>query len=559
MLGHLRSKALKDFQVRLDQLVDKGEGFASSLRTCAQSSMLEFEKGCAGNTIMHMHHRFVAKLAELNSNYEKKLSSSLSGPVEALLETGAKDTWAWIRKLLNRETKVAVSEFSAAVANFELDNEMVVKMKQHLKDCARNVVETKAREEAGKIMIHMKDRFAAVFNYDSDSMPRVWTGNEDIRSITKDARTASLKLGPSLVDGTVTVSSSQNRKLGPSTDPLASSSWEECKSLWRQFKAETEYSVTQAISAQEPSLPHGSICCIFTFKGLIGTDGHFRTVPTCHLATMPASDDEEVGGEVGDAEAGGLGSRWRGRVQAWPIHMTKKKSISGRRRLGGRDPRSRLGLTRLLLQCKREKGREYMKKGERNGRDGGGYGHSEGDVGEEGEYEWVSNLSAGLQEQPISQLHNVGFVHSSHLLPVVQIGILETVLGNSLRAELGDHLTHSQSIPNFHKTAELKIEFWVFDYLEALNDARDDLVLEPGVFTLGVLSTMSTFSWRVGRLGRLKQFTSEAYRSSSFLSCTLSELTPPPTGVFSPPFKHTLFFQIDSITSGGTGFMSPWT
>ena len=31
----------------------------------------------------------------------------------------------------------------------------------------------------------------------------------------------------SLVDGTVTVSSSQNRKLGPSTDPLASSSWEE--------------------------------------------------------------------------------------------------------------------------------------------------------------------------------------------------------------------------------------------------------------------------------------------------------------------------------------------
>ncbi|TQD91257.1 hypothetical protein C1H46_023183 [Malus baccata] len=111
-------------------------------------------------------------------------------------------------------------------------------MKQHLKDYARNVVETKAREEAGKIMIHMKDR---------DSMPRVWTRNEDIRSITKDARTASLKLLSTmaairldekpdnienvlvsfLVDGTVTVSSSQNRKLGPSTDPLASSSWEE--------------------------------------------------------------------------------------------------------------------------------------------------------------------------------------------------------------------------------------------------------------------------------------------------------------------------------------------
>ncbi|KAM2607051.1 hypothetical protein TB2_035660 [Malus domestica] len=302
MLGHLRSKALEDFQVRLEQSLNKGEGFASSVRTCAQSSMLEFEKGCADAAIQqanwdaskpreklrHDIDAYIssvrsAKLAELNSNYEKKLSSSLSGPVEALLETGAKDTWALTRKLLNRETEVAVSEFSTAVANFELDNETVAKMKQHLKDYARNVVETKAREEAGKIMIHMKDRFATVFNYDSDSMPRVWTGNEDIKSITKDARTASLKLlstmaairldekpdnienvlVSSLVDGTVTVSSSQNRKLGPSTDPLASSSWEEvsskdtlitpvqCKSLWRQFKAETEYSVTQAISAQE--------------------------------------------------------------------------------------------------------------------------------------------------------------------------------------------------------------------------------------------------------------------------------------------------------------------
>jgi len=48
-----------------------------------------------------------------------------------------------------------------------------------------------------------------------------------------------------------------------SFDPLASSSWErvpedktlispvQCKSLWRQFKAETEYTVTQAIAAQE--------------------------------------------------------------------------------------------------------------------------------------------------------------------------------------------------------------------------------------------------------------------------------------------------------------------
>ncbi|ONI11429.1 hypothetical protein PRUPE_4G106400 [Prunus persica] len=302
MLGHLRSKALEDFKVRLEQSLNKGGEFASSVRTSTQSSMLEFDKGCADAAIQqadwdasrvreklkrdidaHASSVRSAKLSELNINYEKQLSASLSGPVEALLETGGKDTWTSIRKLLNRETEVAVSKFSAAVAGFELDKDTSTKMMQNLRDYARNVVEKKAREEAANIMIHMKDRFSTVFNYDSDSMPRVWTGKDDIRSITKDARSASLKLlsvmaairleekpdniekllFSSLMDGTVTVSSSQDRRIAASTDPLASSTWEEvsskdtlitpvqCKSLWRQFKAETEYSVTQAIAAQE--------------------------------------------------------------------------------------------------------------------------------------------------------------------------------------------------------------------------------------------------------------------------------------------------------------------
>ncbi|CAN6684707.1 unnamed protein product [Malus baccata var. baccata] len=89
MLGHLRCKALEDFQVRLEQSLNKGEGFASSVRTCAQSSMLEFEKGCADAAIQqtnwdaskvreklrrdidaHASSVRSAKLAALNSNYE---------------------------------------------------------------------------------------------------------------------------------------------------------------------------------------------------------------------------------------------------------------------------------------------------------------------------------------------------------------------------------------------------------------------------------------------------------------------------------------------------------
>ncbi|CAK7356857.1 unnamed protein product [Dovyalis caffra] len=112
-------------------------------------------------------------------------------------------------------------------------------------------------------------------------MPRVWTGKEDIRAITKTARSASLELlsvmaairldddvdnientlSSALMD-TKNNAAVKDRSI-TTFDPLASSSWEEipssrtlitpvqCKSLWRQFKIETEYTVTQAISAQE--------------------------------------------------------------------------------------------------------------------------------------------------------------------------------------------------------------------------------------------------------------------------------------------------------------------
>ncbi|XP_004293731.1 PREDICTED: protein ROOT HAIR DEFECTIVE 3 homolog 2 [Fragaria vesca subsp. vesca] len=302
MLGHLRSNALENFKVRLEQSLSNGEGFASSVRTCTERCVLEFDRGCADAAVQqanwdtsrvreklrrdldaHASSVRSTKLSELNITYEKKLSASLTEPVGALLEAGGEDPWASIRKLLNRETEAAVSEFLKAVVGFELDKVTIEKMVQNLRDYARNVVETKAREEAGKALIHMKDRFSTVFNYDSDSMPRVWTGKEDIKTITKDARSASLKIlsvraairldekpdniekviFSSLMDGTGTALSTQDKSTRALADPLATSTWEEvspkdtlitpvqCKSLWRQFKSETEYTVTQAISAQE--------------------------------------------------------------------------------------------------------------------------------------------------------------------------------------------------------------------------------------------------------------------------------------------------------------------
>lgn len=302
LLGHLRSKAFESFKIQLEQSLKKGEGFAASVRTCTQSCMLEFDRGCADAAIRQAKwdaskvreklRRDIdteassvrsVKLSAIIADHEKNLTEALSGPVESLFEVGDEDTWASIRRLLKRETEAAVLKFSTAIAGFEMDQAAVDTMVQNLRSYARNVVVKKAREEAGKVLIRMKDRFSTVFNHDNDSLPRVWTGKEDIRTITKDARAASLRLlsvmaairldekpdkvesllFSSLMDGTAAASLPRDRSIGDSVDPLASSMWEEvspqdklitpvqCKSLWRQFKAETEYTVTQAISAQE--------------------------------------------------------------------------------------------------------------------------------------------------------------------------------------------------------------------------------------------------------------------------------------------------------------------
>lgn len=53
---------------------------------------------------------------------------------------------------------MAISCFSPALSGFELDQDTFDRMMQNLKDYARSVVEKKAREEAGKVLMRMKDR-----------------------------------------------------------------------------------------------------------------------------------------------------------------------------------------------------------------------------------------------------------------------------------------------------------------------------------------------------------------------------------------------------------------
>ncbi|KAK4427337.1 protein ROOT HAIR defective [Sesamum alatum] len=300
MLGHIRSGTMDKFKEAFDSALNEGKGFAAAARDCTEYFMSHFDEASAGAVIeqanwdsskvrdklrrdidAHIATVRAAKLSELTAMYEKMLNEALSGPVEALFDGAGNDTWPAIKKLLRQETEKAVTGFSSALSGFEMDEAAKNNMLSRLEDYARGIVVAKAKEEAGKVLMRMKDRFSTLFSHDSDSMPRVWTGKEDIRAITKTARSASLKLlsvmaAIRLDDHTDNIEStlslallesqaaaSTNRSI--SADPLASSSWDEvpssktlltpvqCKSLWRQFKIETEYSVTQAISAQEAS------------------------------------------------------------------------------------------------------------------------------------------------------------------------------------------------------------------------------------------------------------------------------------------------------------------
>lgn len=89
---------------------------------------------------------------------QKQLTLAMNEPVESLLEAGRRDTWASIRKLLKRETEAVVSDFSKTIAGFELKQTTVDLMVQKLRDYAINLVRKKAREDAGKVLIRMKDR-----------------------------------------------------------------------------------------------------------------------------------------------------------------------------------------------------------------------------------------------------------------------------------------------------------------------------------------------------------------------------------------------------------------
>lgn len=84
---------------------------------------------------------------------QETLKNNLTDSLEDLFKEADDKTWSAVRELLQRETESAVSQYSTALSWFELD-------KQAMRDCARAIVEEKARQKAKMVFTSMKTRLA---------------------------------------------------------------------------------------------------------------------------------------------------------------------------------------------------------------------------------------------------------------------------------------------------------------------------------------------------------------------------------------------------------------
>lgn len=102
--------------------------------------------------------QYIESFTNLRMLFQAQLTKALAEPVEALLDSASEDTWPAIRKLLQRETKAAISGLECALSAFELDEATEKELLAKLENHGRSVVESKAKEEAARVLIRMKDR-----------------------------------------------------------------------------------------------------------------------------------------------------------------------------------------------------------------------------------------------------------------------------------------------------------------------------------------------------------------------------------------------------------------
>ncbi|KAL6285483.1 hypothetical protein ACE6H2_009873 [Prunus campanulata] len=303
-----RSFTLDKLKEAFDMALDGVKGFSVTARNVTEFFMAQFDEGCADAVIKQANwdtskvrdklmrdigaHVASVHADKIKDHCEAKLRELLSGPVEALLKQANNMTWPTIRRRLQEAHESAFSGSAAAISGFDMDEQTKAKIDASLEKYVKRMVDAKAKEEAGRVLIHMKERFITKFSYDSNSIPRVWNRQENIGAIARTAHSSSLEvlsvMAVICLDGDdddgdkipATLNSALLDKDMSTTrhDPLASNTWEEfpssktliiplkCKELWGEFKADTKAIVSKAIAEQEANprfpLPSWAIGCL---------------------------------------------------------------------------------------------------------------------------------------------------------------------------------------------------------------------------------------------------------------------------------------------------------
>ncbi|XP_010256383.1 PREDICTED: protein ROOT HAIR DEFECTIVE 3-like isoform X1 [Nelumbo nucifera] len=296
LLDHQRCITFGTFKKELDNALNERKTFALSASDCTERFMAKFNEICTDATIPqanwdssvvrlqlqqdmgeHVTSLRETKLAECNKKYKKQLKGALTGPVNDCLQEADDNTWPTIKLHLERESKSAVEGLTGELDGFDIDDKRKDEMLAHLEDYARGVVEKKAKEEASRVLKHMHDRFLMFFTNESKNVPRIWTGEDDVKTIAEVSRLKCLKLLAIMaairwgntagnIEATLYLTlvnpngKDDSRTRSTSSDPLAKSTWEEdptmktliapseCKTLWIKFQTDTDYIVNHANS-----------------------------------------------------------------------------------------------------------------------------------------------------------------------------------------------------------------------------------------------------------------------------------------------------------------------
>lgn len=317
IVAHLRTGALTRFKQGLKEWAYRpggdGKGFAAAVRKFSENALSDFDRGVADVQVPYAQwdasklreklkrdidaHVSAVRSEEISavvSTAEKQLEENIGQPTSALLDSASPGTWKSIRDLLAHEVGAAQKSLLSVLSGYELEEAEERALVESLGNFGRSVVENEATKGAAQALLRMKDWFTTTFSHDAESLPRLWSEKDDIRALATQARSASLKglsvlaavrLDEKSKDGiepalATLLGDSQDQTVARSTgdtsggknstalqvsNPLAASSWDgiqneatllsptQCKGIWRQFKAETDYTISQAMAAQEAS------------------------------------------------------------------------------------------------------------------------------------------------------------------------------------------------------------------------------------------------------------------------------------------------------------------